>query len=588
MQHSQQTQRDASDLKQLCAESIICNKAPWLRNPMAKLTFLGCWLAAVSTVVSSKAQLPDLAVTGLSPSGQAVAGQDLTLSYVITNIGTGSAVGYWHDRVILSTTNSISGRVAGAEVGSPIQGDPHSLPTNGSSKSFTKTFRLPAIAAGGYFLIAQADYKSNIVESIETNNLQVLPIQVYLPDLIVTNLNWTGKAAAGQRLTVSYEIKNIGAGFASGNWYDRVTLSTNGTLAGGIQEWGTAGANGGPHDLPGISGSQTITQIIDLPKDIRRGSYYLIAEADSARKVAESNEANNTQVIPLAIDNTDLVAGNLSYTGSPIAGRNISIHWMTTNSGGYEIGGTWGERVAISSSNTFAGAMSTFAEPRPHNVLPTGGVWAHGAVITLPVVPSGTYYIIAKSDSGDQCAETNEVNNTIVLPFFLTNIPPTISLIEPTNSVQTTSCVPRSFLLSAQTQTGSQAITNVKFFAGTSVIANDAKPPYQVASQALAHGIHYITAQVVDAIGQRATSQVATVSVKWPGQDVMLIDRTTNRTCVICMGAQAGDNYVVETTTNLLGAIWRPLRTNFVTGPALVFTNQADLPKQFFRARLVP
>jgi hypothetical protein len=146
--------------------------------------------------------------------------------------------------------------------------------------------------------------------------------------------------------------------------------------------------------------------------------------------------------------------------------------------------------------------------------------------------------------------------------------------------------VPLFFTLSAGIQLGSYAITNVTFYDGGTPIGQTAAGPFRTQSRPLDHGSHSITVTALDKFGLSATStNAATVFVLWPGQTNVLQADTFSNTCVICMAALNGTNYVIEATTNLTSPVWQPLATNQVTGGILVFTNQQTVPMRFYRTR---
>ena len=182
-------------------------------------------------------------------------------------------------------------------------------------------------------------------------------------------------------------------------------------------------------------------------------------------------------------------------------------------------------------------------------------------------------------------AEANKGNNTQMIALTVTDIPPVISLFQPTNTMQLTSCVPLQFFLSAGVQMGSYAITNVSFYDGGTWIGQATNLPYRTPSLPLDHGTNVITAQVLDKFGLSATStNTATIYIVWPNQTNVLRADVFSNTCVICMAALNGTNYVIEAKTNLSSPAWQPLATNQATGALLVFTNQQTTPMRFYRA----
>jgi len=113
------------------------------------------------------------------------------------------------------------------------------------------------------------------------------------PDLRPFQLASDPTAASASAMNVWFTITNSGNGAAvgySGYWYDRITLSTNKTLAGGIFYWDLYRGNS---LMAGAAYTQTNS--ITLPT-LTSGTYYLILNADVYGHVPESNDANNTSV----------------------------------------------------------------------------------------------------------------------------------------------------------------------------------------------------------------------------------------------------------------------------------------------------
>ena len=283
----------------------------------------------------------------------------------------------------------------------------------------------------------------------------------------------------------------------------------------------------------------------------------------------------------------DLSVTNLALVGVPTAGRNLSVSWVVTNFAAGPADGTWHDTLLLSTNTSVSGLIpsGTLFDSSSFHSVTLNGSYTNGPLpVTIPPVQAGNYYLIAVVDIGNNYPETNETNNTQAVNITITNLPPSIALLTPTNTVQQTSCVPVSFLLSASTQTGSYAITNVTFYDGGTAIGQATNSPYRTLSPLLDHGTHLIKAQALDKFGLGAMA-TSTISVVWPSQTNVLLANEFSNTCVICMAALNGTNYVIETKTNLNGSAWQPLATNQVTGALLVMTNQQTVPIRFFRTR---
>jgi hypothetical protein len=312
-------------------------------------------------------------------------------------------------------------------------------------------------------------------------------------------------------------------------------------------------------------------------------NYYLLAGT-------KNGTAGNLQILITAID---LVATNLFATNSAgglaAAGRNLNWSWAVLNRGSNSIFSSWTDRLTLSNAVT----NIVFSQSSGFHNAPAGSGYPYGGTWNLGAVPAGTYTLIAEADANHEIAETDEINNIQTLTLVVTNIPPAITLLIPTNQIVRESCVAVPFKLLAQTQPGSYTITNVIFYDGNTnnVIGQATSTPYSAISLALGIGNHTIGAQAMDNFGLSGVSMnVATITIRYPTNlHVLRADIATNGDFVGCMCAYSGSNYVVESTTNVQTPTpWPPYATNLANANVLAFTNHPTAPRRFFRARLVP
>ena len=144
-----------------------------------------------------------------------------------------------------------------------------------------------------------------LFENNETVTMSVAPDPAYLPgvpssatvvvtsddlppDLVVASLTVPTKAGAGAAINVSDTTRNQGAG-AAGPSTTALHLSTDGTLDAADTLLGSRIV---PALAPGESSSGTTA--VTIPAGTTPGTYWLIARADAAGAVAESQESNNT------------------------------------------------------------------------------------------------------------------------------------------------------------------------------------------------------------------------------------------------------------------------------------------------------
>ena len=91
------------------------------------------------------------------------------------------------------------------------------------------------------------------------------------------------------------------------------------------------------------------------------------------------------------------------------------------------------------------------------------------------------------------------------------SVPPTVQLTSPADGAATTE--PASFTVSANAGDSDGTITDVAFYAETTLIGRDSVAPYSVTWSAVPAGTYRLTAVATDNSGAQTTSQVATVTV---------------------------------------------------------------------------
>ncbi|MBI5740484.1 MAG: PD40 domain-containing protein [Nitrospirae bacterium] len=223
------------------------------------------------------------------------------------------------------------------------------------------------------------------------------------PDLIVSSLAAPAVTCGGSTISVSDSTKNQGPGAAaasSTNFY----LSINTALdAGDVPLGGRA--------VPSlISGavSSAMTSVT-IPAATAAGKYYVLAKADGANSVTESNETNNIKGKVIYIG-PDLLITALNAPASAAAGAAIPVADTTKNQGGCAAAASTTKFYL--STDTALGAGDRYLGSRAVPAL-TGGVASSVVTsVTIPAnVTAGTYYIIGAADAGKAVAEFNENNN---------------------------------------------------------------------------------------------------------------------------------------------------------------------------------
>ena len=273
-----------------------------------------------------------------------------------------------------------------------------------SSPGTTSVTLPPALTAGQYTLFAKADAPNAVVETQESNNLRSTPLRIG-PDFTVSTLTGPATAGAGGSITVSDTTVNSGGATAEPST-TRFYLSAN--LSWDATDVPLEGRSV-PSLLPNaVSVAQTT---VTIPVGTPPGTYQLLARADASESVLEVFETNNTRSVSLRIG-PDLVMSALTVPAAPAAaGMSIVVSDTTTNSGGGATANTT-TRFYLSTNFTLEDTDPALGA-RSVPTLPAGISSAATTSVILPSdLTTGSYYLIAKADAGNEVGETTETNNT--------------------------------------------------------------------------------------------------------------------------------------------------------------------------------
>jgi PKD repeat protein len=219
-------------------------------------------------------------------------------------------------------------------------------------------------------------------------------------NLQISTMKAPATAASGQAIKVTDVTVNAGSGPAGAS-ATKVWLSNDKVLGGDLPL--TAAARTVAALAPG--GTSTGSVAATIPT-IGPGIYYLIAQADRDGQVAESNEADNLRVKPIAIgpDVTVKAIGLKSSTTTAMAPTSISV--TTRNVGGAAAGATHTRLYRSNDARLDAGdvLLADFDVP----ALAPSQERSHSVSASLP---SGTVYVIAVSDATAAVVESREGNN---------------------------------------------------------------------------------------------------------------------------------------------------------------------------------
>lgn len=377
-----------------------------------------------NTGVSSLADIeltppPDLQVTSVQAPSTSFSGQDLSVSWTVTNEGPGGTrTSSWIDRLYMSEDEILDAS------DTLITSVPHSGALESSaSYTATGTGALPIGITGDFFFIVETDASNNVFEAaFETNNVGIddTPTTVNLtppPDLEVEYVDAPEVALAGRTLDVSYRITNFGAtGTPNSSWTDRLYVSSDDVFLPAddvlLQSRGHFGVldSGASYDN---------TFLVTLANNFT-GNYFVYVVTDATDAVFEVNNENNVSgdSTPVVVTSqpADLVASSFSAPSTAEAGSSVLVSWIAENTGsGDTIATSWYDRLVLSTDMTVSANDTTLATVYRDGLLNPGESYSvENQLVQLPYsLAPGDYYLLLSVDAGGRVFEGDgEGNNT--------------------------------------------------------------------------------------------------------------------------------------------------------------------------------
>ena len=353
--------------------------------------------SATVTIVSDDLP-PDLIVALLTAPATAGADTDIVVSDTTRNQGTGSSVP--------STTGFFLSTNLSLEAADVFLGG-RQVPalSAGAADALSTTLRVPAsTATGSYYVLAKADWNVAVPEDQETNNVRASGIVRIGPDLIVSALSAPGAAAAGGAISIPDTTRNQGGGGAEAST-TRFYLSANFSLDSSDVMLGSRPV---PPLAAGASDSANVSVVI--PAGTAAGSYYVIAQADTANTVRETTEGNNTRTSSVVQIGPDLIVTALSGPFTAAAGGTVAVSDTTKNQGAGSAA-TSATGFYLSTNGTIS-SDDVFLGSRAVGELGAGATATASVSLQIPAgTPAGSYYIVSRADWNNAVRETSETNN---------------------------------------------------------------------------------------------------------------------------------------------------------------------------------
>ena len=369
---------------------------------------------------------PDLMVSAVTLPATATGGQELTISYTITNNGPGSVFGSARkDEVYVSTSpafNASAQKIAELSFNESIAA--------GASVTRSLNYTFGVEPAGVRYIYVKINTDSAAVRETNYGNNQGSASVNYSPgvaaDLIVSQITVPDSGFAVYGLPISYHVTNNGSGTTYGHWIDSLFISCEATfnrstsifIGQKAQSRSIAGGSFYADSmLVNIAPTYLIGNCFTGGEDVPDVYFHVKANANlGTYETSINNNTGGSVARKLINPNVDHIVTGVTMPDVITSGRIFSGAWNIKNIGynpGQSYYSSWIENwhLVPDSANPDAG-LRIYGYPE-NNVLGRNQSFTYQRQITLPAVPAGEYYVRITTNGTNQIkAERNLTNNS--------------------------------------------------------------------------------------------------------------------------------------------------------------------------------
>lgn len=358
---------------------------------------------------------PDLTVTASVQLLTSTEGNRLRVNFTVLNSGVGPTYGsVWRDRIYLVRVDS--GHTT------TLQTTTHrGTLAAGSSYSTMYDSFIRRDINGNFTLQVITDQNSRIVESNERNNAFVysLTLPTVFSDLYVYNISTSPSQSVtgGSQLCVTWFVRNIGNGIASGGWNDLLYIDT----VPRVTQNAITLSRSLVSQVLAPSGEYNRTVDIQISPTFS-GNYFLVIQVNRYSGLFEDGLSHNNilgyPILVVAPSSPDLTVTNIMYmlTLSDISQRILTVTWTVTNIGdAMESIMSWRDRVYLSRYREFSRSRVTTIHTREvrNQQLSYNQEYSVSSTTILTDNIVGNYFIFVETDSSGNVFELNGEENNI-------------------------------------------------------------------------------------------------------------------------------------------------------------------------------
>jgi hypothetical protein len=386
---------------------------------------------AVAVTLSDYA---DLTVPSMAASPTAYSGEPITVSWTVTNEGTGRSDGdHWWDTVFLSADSLFNYEACSPGyirvLDQPLGRRQHvgALEPE-SSYVANMAVTLPDGIYGRYYVYVTSDLSATsqgqtvllmgeVFENVSELNISpASPVDVTLTppaNLVMGEVTAGATGWSGGTVPVTWQVSNLGFNPTKATgWTDRIYFSADTVYDAGDRLMGAVGHSGVLGLDEGYEGQANVA----LPRDLS-GSYWVFVRTDADGAVWESDEDDNRGRAPGLVVVTltpwpDLQVTEGSVVAEGEAGETVPLSWTVSNWGAGSAGGqSWTDRVYVSSEPNWGGSLRALTAQGNPAGLESGESYTRTTTMKLPTDLSGTQYVYVIADASNRVYEHTDNGN---------------------------------------------------------------------------------------------------------------------------------------------------------------------------------
>ncbi|NLS91835.1 MAG: hypothetical protein GXX96_06600, partial [Planctomycetaceae bacterium] len=377
---------------------------------------------SVLPVTCVLAPYPDLTVSGVDGPGLTIGDPaQVTVSWTVTNVGTGPGTAETWTDVVIASPDEISGNGDDRVLAEFVHTGGLDI---GQSYSRTETFLLPPSFVGRYHLFVRTDFEDAVFENDRESNNAAESDEIFdamlIPyaDLEITSLQAVSQAFSGQPLDMTWTVTNRGIGLTSrADWTDRIYLASD--TAGhdlyqvwtsyGLRPWSVSFSHMGHL---AVGGSYVRTGSVTLPEGLE-GDYYLVLKVgdyatgrDPFEFVYLDNNQRVSGAVPVTLTTSpDLQVTDIIAPDTTQEGTLIDVTWTVENAGLGIAEGPWEDRVYLQREGDPDAQAIELGKYTYEGTLPPGMFYTRSEQIAVPAHINDVFRLVVHTNHGNQLYE---------------------------------------------------------------------------------------------------------------------------------------------------------------------------------------